>query len=470
MAGSGGSYDLVVIGGGPGGYVAAIRAGQLGLKTALVEKDPQPGGTCLHRGCIPTKALLHTAHVLDSAREGHHIGVNVEGASLDLGKAMKYKGGVIAKNAKGVEYLLKKNKVTTLAGHGKLEGPRKVRVQPKDGAATTVDAKFVILATGSVPTRLPFLDFSDPRIITSDEALQLKSIPKHVTILGAGAVGVEFASILSSFGAKVTVVEMLDRLCPVEDHEVSAELLKAYKRRKIDCRVSTRLEKAEPKKEGIELLLTPEGGKSETLMTDLLLCAVGRSPYTEGLGATEAGIKFDRGFAKVDALQKTDVDNVYAIGDICNETPLLAHAASAEGIVAAEAIAGQRPHGVNRDLVPWATYCHPELAGVGLTEHQAKERGYAVKTAKFPFPALGKAGILRTNSGFFKIVSEERYGEILGVHIIGPHATDLISEACVALGLESTAADLAHIVHPHPTLSEGILEAAHGLLGGAIHI
>ena len=270
--------------------------------------------------------------------------------------------------------------------------------------------------------------------------------------------------------AVVLLVEMLDRLLPIEDHEISAELAKAFKRRKIETRLSTRLDKAVPQDDHVELHLTPEGGKTETVKTDLLLCAVGRSPYTEGLGADQFGVQFDKGFARIDANQRTGAPNIYAIGDIVSDTPLLAHAASAEGIVAIEAIAGQSPHAVRADRIPSATYCHPEVASIGLTENAAREAGHDVKTSSFPFQALGKGGILRVNTGFFKIVAEKRYDEILGVHIIGPHATDLISEACVAIGLESTAADLAHIVHPHPTLSEGMLEAAHGLLGGAIHM
>ena len=467
-----GMFDVVVIGAGPGGYVAAIRAGQLGLKTAIIEKDPKPGGTCLHRGCIPTKALLETAHVLDVAREGDYFGVKIAEPELDLPAAMKFKGKVVEKNTKGVEFLLKKNKIERIHGMGRLDGPTQVRVVTADGDEKVVDAKNIVLATGSVPAKPGFLDFSDDRIITSDEILSVESLPKHITILGAGAVGTEFASIFKSFGCDVMLVEMMDRLLPVEDHDCSAELLRAYKKRKIECRVSTKLEKADTSGKRLKLLLASESGETETVETDILLCAVGRRPVTDGLGLEKVGIQPDRaGFVAVNPDQSTTRSNIYAIGDIVGATPLLAHVASAEGICAVENIAGKSPPPIRADRIPGATYCHPEVASVGLTENAAREAGHAVKVSKFPLSALGKSGILgKTVPGFFKIVADEKYGEILGVHIVGPHATDLICEGCAVLGLEGTAADLGHIVHPHPTLGEGMMEAAHGLLGGAIHM
>ncbi|MGE3164708.1 MAG: dihydrolipoyl dehydrogenase [Planctomycetota bacterium] len=464
-----GRYDVAIVGGGPGGYVAAIRASQLGLKTALVEKDPKPGGTCLHRGCIPTKALLQTASVLDSARDAKAFGVKVEGVSLDLPAANKFKDGVVQKNAAGVEFLLKKNSVQTFRGRGELLSPNRIQVQDEGGKTQTIEAAHIVLATGSVPSRPGFLKFDHPRIITSDEALKLTEVPRHVTVLGAGAVGCEFASVWASFGAQVVIVEMLDRLLPIEDRDCSEELQRAFKRRNIDYRVATKLEKAEPHDQGVELLLVDAKGQSEKLSTDLLLCAVGRSPYTEGLGLQKVGIAVERGFVSVDGAQRTRVPSVYAIGDIVGSTPLLAHVASAEGIVAVESIAGKKPPAIDPKRIPSATYCHPEVASIGLTEAQAVAAGHQVKTSKFPFSALGKGGILRARHGFFKLVADERYGEILGVHILGDHATDLISEACALLGLEATDVDLAHIIHPHPTLGEGMLEAAHGLVGGAIH-
>ncbi len=467
-----GKFDVVVIGSGPGGYVAAIRAGQLGLKTALIEKDSRLGGTCLLRGCIPTKALLETAHVLDLAREAEYFGVRIPEVKLDLAAALAYQEAVVDKNAKGVEFLLKKNKVERIQGTARLDGPTQVRVVPADGPELVVDATNIILATGSVPARPGFLDFSDDRIMTSDEALHVEKLPKHVTILGAGAVGVEFASIFKSFGSEVLIVEMLDRLLPVEDQDCSAELLRAFKKRKIECRVSTKLEKADTSGKRLKLLLASESGETTEVDTDILLCAVGRRPVTDGLGLEKVGITPDKqGFVPVDGSQATARSNIYAIGDIVGSTPLLAHVASAEGICAVESIAGMKPPAIRADRIPSATYCHPEVASIGLTEEAARAAGHAIKTSKFPLSALGKSGILgKKISGFFKIIAEEKYGEILGIHIVGPHATDLICEACAVLGLEGTAADLAHIVHPHPTLGEGMLEAAHGLLGGAIHI
>ena len=359
--------DLVVIGSGPGGYVAAIRAGQLGLKTLLIEKDPKPGGTCLHRGCIPTKALLMTAHVLDLAHDALSFGVAVGEARLDLAAAMKYKSRVVKKNAGGVEFLLKKNKVELVNGLGALEGPNRVAIKSADGQSRSIETRNIILATGSVAARPKFLDFKSPRIITSDEALELTELPKHVTILGAGAVGCEFASIFRSFGCEVVLVEMLDRLLPIEDEDCSAELLKAFRKRGIECRLATRLEKAEPHDKGVKLLLTPASGPGQPLETELLLCAVGRWPYTDGLGLDKVGIQLDKGFVPVDRDQRTLVPSIYAIGDIIGSTPQLAHVASAEGIVAVEIIAGKNPPRVHKDRIPSATYCDPEVASVGLT-------------------------------------------------------------------------------------------------------
>ncbi|MEM7261665.1 MAG: dihydrolipoyl dehydrogenase [Planctomycetota bacterium] len=464
-----GTFDVVVIGGGPGGYVAAIKAGQLGLKTAMIEKDPKPGGTCLHRGCIPTKALLQSAHVLDLAGEGSKYGVKIEGASLDLPGVMKFKERVVKKNAGGVEYLLKKNKVTSINGFASLESKTSIAVDLGDGKKGQVTAKNIVLATGSVAARPGFLDFSNDRIITSDEALKIGDVPKHITVLGAGAVGTEFASIFKSFGSEVVLVEMLPRLLPLEDHDCSEELLKAFKKRGIECRVGTKLEKADPKAKHVEIELSADG-KTEKFKTDILLCAIGRWPFTDGLGLDKVGVKVENGFVVTDSDQRTSVPNIYSIGDINANTPLLAHAASAEALVAVELIAGKNPPRIDPLRIPSATYCHPEVASVGLSEQAAKEQGHEVKAFKFPMTALGKGGIVGATHGFFKLVSDAKYGEILGVHIIGDHATDLIAEGCAVLGLESTAADLAHIVHPHPTLSEGLMEAAHGLTGGAVHI
>ncbi|MGE4619673.1 MAG: dihydrolipoyl dehydrogenase [Planctomycetota bacterium] len=466
-----GNYDVAIIGGGPGGYVAAIRAGQLGLSTVLVEKDAQPGGTCLHRGCIPTKALLQSAHVIDVARESSYFGISIPEADVDVPAVLSFQKKIVQKNAKGVEYLLKKNGITTVNGIGRLDGLNTIRVVDNDSTEKLIEAKNIILATGSVPAKPGFLDFSNPAIITSDEALRLESIPKKAVVLGAGAVGCEFASILKSFGSEVVLVELLDRLLPVEDHECSAELMRSFKKRGIKSRVSTRLEKATPTDSGVEILLASEDGKQETIEADILLCAVGRKPVTDSLKLDQVGIKTDRGFIPVQPDQSTTRSHIYAIGDIVAGTAQLAHVASAEGVIAVENIAGMHTQPIRNDRVPNATYCHPEVASVGLTENAAREAGHELKVSKFPLSALGKAGIVgKAIPGFFKIIADAQYGEILGIHIVGPHATDLISEGCAILGLEGTAEDLAHVIHPHPTLGEGMMEAAHGLVGGAIHM
>ena len=466
-----GNFDVAIIGGGPGGYVAAIRAGQLGLSTVLIEKDPQPGGTCLHRGCIPTKALLQSAHVIDLARESSYFGITIPHADVDVPAVLSFQKKVVQKNAKGVEFLLKKNGITTIQGVGRLDGLNTIRVVSEDSTEQLIEAKNIILATGSVPARPGFLDFSNPAIITSDEALNLESIPDKSIVLGAGAVGCEFASILRSFGSEVTVVELLDRLLPVEDHECSAELMRSFKKRGIQSRVSTRLEEASSSDSGLEVVLTADDGETVTIEADMLLCAVGRKPVTDSLKLDQVGIKTEQGFIPVQPDQSTTRSHIYAIGDIVADSAQLAHVASAEGIIAVESIAGLNTHPIRNDRVPNATYCHPEVASVGLTENAAREAGHELKVSKFPLSALGKAGIVgKAIPGFFKIIADAQYGEILGVHIIGSHATDLISEGCAILGLEGTAEDLARIIHPHPTLGEGMMEAAHGLVGGAIHI
>lgn len=463
-------FDLMVIGSGPGGYVAAIRAAQLGLKTAVLEKDPKFGGTCLHRGCIPTKALLHTASMLDEIKKASKIGISVPSPELDLGKAHKYKNGVVGKNAKGIEFLFKKNKITGLHGFGRLKGRHEVEVEAGDGSKTLYNAKHILIATGSVPRDLPFAPADGKYILNSDHALELDRVPKTLAVLGAGAVGTEFASIYASFGSEVTLIEMLPRLLPIEDEEVSAELGKAFKKRKIHCKTGTKVTKINTGDGGVHLEFeAAEGGEKSELDVEVLLVAVGRAPVSEGLGLEELGIGLDRGYVEVNEFMRTAADHVYAIGDVV-ATPWLAHVASSEGILAAEHMAGQEVQGINYDLVPSCTYCEPEVASVGMTEAKARERGYEVVTGKFPFSALGKAGILQHPEGFVKIVRETKYDELLGVHIIGAHATDLIAEACVALRVESTTEELFRTMHAHPTLSEAVMEAAHAAFGHTIHI
>jgi len=461
-------YDVTIIGSGPGGYVAAIRAAQLGLRTAVVEIAPLPGGTCLHWGCIPTKAMLHTAEVLDTAREAAAFGVNVGDVALDLERMHKYKAKTVQVNAKGVEFLFKKNKVTMLAGRGRLAGKGKVEVTPAEGQPYTVDTGAVVLATGSEIRNLRGLEFDGKQIINSDHALFLDHVPKSMIVLGAGAVGVEFASIYRSFGAEVTLVELLPRLIPLEDAELGAELEKAFRKRKIDCHTGTEMKEV-ARSEGKVTLTAVKDGKPLQLEAEMLLVAVGRKPRTEDIGLEGTGVKIDkRGFIEVDAMMRTGEPGVYAIGDLL-PTHALAHVASHEGIVAVEHIAGRNPHPIDYDRIPSCTYCQPEVASIGLSEEKAKERGYEVIVGKFPFSAIGKAKILGDSRGFVKIVAEKKYDEVLGVHIIGPHATELISEATAALNLEATAASLFHAVHAHPTLAEAMGEAALNVHGRAIH-
>jgi len=461
-------FDVAIIGSGPGGYVAAIRAAQLGLKTALVEKDAALGGTCLHVGCIPTKALLHSADILDAAREGPKFGVLTGKVELDLAAVHKYRTDVVRRQARGVEYLMKKNNVTVIQGHGRLRGPGRVEVKPASGAAETVAAKNVILATGSAARLLPGLEADGRRVITSTEALSLHAVPKSMLILGAGAVGVEFASIYSRFGSKVTLVEMLPRVLPIEDEEVSAEMHKALKRRGIEVRVGSKVESVKVLDKEVEIQAQSQKGV-ETLKGEVLLVAVGRRPLTGDVGLDTTKAQLDRGYVKVDARMQTSEPGLYAIGDIL-PTPMLAHLASHEGLVAAEAIAGKNPRPIDYDHVPNATYSDPEVASVGLTEAAARARGHKVKTGQFPFPPLGKGRILGVQEGFVKIVADERYDELLGVHIIGPKATELIGEATLGLTLETTVEEIEHAIHAHPTLSEAMGEAALALHGRGIHL
>jgi len=459
--------DLIIIGSGPGGYVAAIRAGQLGLKVTVVEKDPQFGGTCLHRGCIPTKALLHTAEVFEQARHGEQFGVVVTDARIDLLKAQLYKRKVVDKNAKGIEFLFKKNKVEGLRGLGRLAGPHEVEIEAH-GAKRVLTAQYILVATGSVPREIGMAPSDGRAILNSDHILELERVPASLVVLGAGAVGTEFASVFASFGSQVTLVEMLPRILPIEDEEVSSELERNLKKRGLKVMAGTQMTGVEKTENGVRLALE-KNGKASLIEAEVLLVAVGRQPVTDGLGLEALGIALERGYVPVNEWMQTALPHVYAIGDVVN-TPWLAHVASAEGILAVEHMAahpGARP--VNYGLVPSCTYCEPEVGSVGLSEAKAREKGYDVEVGKFAFSALGKASILGKTGGFVKIVREKKYDEVLGVHIIGPHATDLIAEACVALNLESTTEALFRTMHAHPTLSEALAEAAHAAWGHAIH-
>jgi len=461
-------FDVTIIGAGPGGYVAAIRGAQLGLKVALVEKDKRLGGTCGLRGCIPTKQLLMSAHVYEQMQHAKEFGVQASEIKLAFADVQKRKDKVVTKNSAGVSYLMKKNKVTVFSGTGKLALPGRVEVTGADGKQETVNTKNIIIATGSVVRPIPGFETDGERVVNSDHILELKEVPKSLIVMGSGAVGTEFASVYSRFGTETTLVELLPRLMPLEDEEVSKELEKSLRKRGIKPLVGTKLEKVEKTEAGVRVTGKDAGGKDVALEASMLLVAVGRMPYLEGLGLEGTKIRVERGNVQVDEFCRTGEPNVYAIGDVI-PTPWLAHLASKEGILVVEQIAGKKPEPLNLRQVPSCTYCDPEVASVGLTEAKAREMGFDVKAAKFPFSASGKARILGEEEGFVKVVADQKYNEILGVHIIGPHATEIIHEAIVAMRLESTADELGRTIHAHPTVSEAVMEAAEGIHDLTIH-
>ena len=464
------NYDLVVIGSGPGGYVAAIRASQLGMKAAIVEKDPQLGGVCTLRGCIPTKALLHSADLLESARKGGDVGVVAKEIRLDMAGAMKHKAKVVRQSSNGIAFLMKKNKIDVITGFGSLKDDRTVSVVDPSGAESAVGAKFILIATGSNPRQLPIAATDHETILDSDSILELKDVPKSLLVIGSGAVGVEFASMFARFGAKCTIVEMLPRLVPVEDEEVSKELAASFRKQGIASLVDTKVETITKNDQGVEVIARTPNGKTETLKAEKLLVAVGRKPLSEKIGLEKLGVATERGYIRIDGHCRTNVPSVFAIGDVV-PTPWLAHVASAEGVVAVETMAGAETYPLNYDQIPGCTYCHPEIGSIGLTEAKARERGHDVVVGKFPFSAIGKARVLNDTEGFVKIVSDRKYGEVLGVHVVGPSATELIAEAGAAMKLEATAQDLVRTVHAHPTLAEAIHEASEAAANGhAIHI
>ena len=451
-------YDIAVIGSGPGGYVTAIRAAQLGLSAAVVEMASDLGGTCLHVGCIPTKALLHTAEALDNARQASRLGVEVGDIQLDIEQMHRHKDKTIRSNTKGIELLLRKNGIDRLSGRGRLVGPGKVQVHPDAGEAFNVESKNVVLATGSVIRDIPAFPCDGTRIINSDDALSLKHMPESLIVLGAGAVGVEFASMFASFGVEVSLVELLPHVLPLEDKEISGELEKAFKRRGINIYTGANVEDVLATDRNVRLQVTADGS-SFKLEAEKLLVAVGRSPLTGDLGLETVGVQPENGFIPVNDHMQTSQPGVYAVGDIV-KSPALAHVASYEGVVAAEDAAGAEPRAMDYDKVPSCTYCRPEVASIGLTEKEARNRGLQIQIGKFPFAASGKAKVLNETGGFIKIIADEKYDELLGVHIIGPQATELIGEAIIALELESSATSLFQAMHAHPTLAESMAEAA----------
>ncbi len=455
-----GPFDVVVVGSGPAGYVAAIRAGQLGLKTALVEKDGKYGGTCLWRGCIPTKAFLHDAYLYDQIKSASRYGIEVEKVRVNWEGVLKHKNTVVKKLGLGVEGLLKKNKVQCFVGFGSVKKPGLVSVGDDE-----IQTKNIVLATGSDVKWFPGMEPDGKGIITSNEALDLKAIPKSIVVIGAGAVGIEFASVFHRFGSETTLVELLPQVVPLEDEEIARELERILAKRGMRILTGTKVEAIKP---GYEVVVA-RNGKSETIKAEKVLVAVGRKPNTEKIGLEHTRVKTERGFVKVSPAMETDEPGVYAIGDIV-PTPMLAHVGSAEGILAVTRIAGKEVHPILYDRVPSVTYCDPQVASVGLGEKKARERGYDVKVGKFPFLGIGKASIEGENEGMVKVVGESKYGEILGVHILHAHAGEMISEAVAVMNGELTAEELAHSIHPHPTLSEAVMEAAHAYYGQAIHI
>jgi dihydrolipoamide dehydrogenase len=477
-------YDVIVIGAGTGGYVAAIRAAQLGLKTAVVEKQRALGGTCLLWGCIPTKALLEHAHALKVVQHAKEWGVTIgvtPGATtgsgqgpvgIDMNQVQARKDRVVTGLTKGVEFLFKKNTIDWIKGTARLTGNGGVDVF--EGEKQTLRArKEIIVATGSTPRGVPGIEIDRTRIITSNEAIGLREVPKTLVIMGSGAVGVEFASIFSRFGSDVTIVELLPRLVPVEDEAVSAELEKTFRKQGITSHTSARVTTAKVNGDGVDVDVQLADGTTKTIRTDYLLVATGRGPVTTGLNAEGVGLQIDKGYIKVDTQFRTNVPGISAVGDVITfgapGHPQLAHVSSAEGILTAERIAGRETRPINYDHVPGCTYCDPEIGSVGLTEAEAKARGFDVRVGMFPFGVLGRAKMAQETDGFVKIVADRKYDELLGVHMIGPRSTELVAEATVALRLESTVEELIRTIHAHPTFAEAIGEAAHAVHGAAIH-
>ena len=461
-------YDLVIIGSGPGGYVAAIRAGQWGLKTAVVEKDPFLGGTCLHVGCIPTKVFLHHADIYDTFQHAQEFGFEVKDVKVNWPAMLNRKDKIVKKHAGGIGALFKKNKVESITGWGKIAGPGRVTVE-KDGKVTELETNYTILATGSEARSLPGVNIDGKAVLTNREILQLQTIPKSLIVVGAGAVGVEFASVFRTFGTEVTILEALPRIVPLEDEEISPELEKAFKKKGIRIETSAKVSAVKTDGKSATVDFTDKGGQNVSLTAEKVLIAVGRRPLTENVGLEKTKAKVERGFVHTNGYLETDEPKLYAIGDIVAGLPQLAHAASMEGIIAVARMAGKDWQPFNRLRCPNATYCEPQIGSVGLTERAARGAGYDVKTGKFPFLANSKATILGHHEGFIKVVADARYGEVLGVHAIGPLATEILAEPTTALQLEATLDDMAATIHAHPTVWEAMGDAFNSVRGLAIN-
>jgi dihydrolipoamide dehydrogenase len=466
-------YDVAILGGGPAGYTAAIRAGQYGLKVALIEKSDKLGGTCLHWGCIPTKSLLFNAEIYDYLKHAKEYGIDGLGeGKVNWQAVLERKNQIIAKHTKGLDFLMRKNKVTVVSGYGKLTGPSKngvLTIAVEGKAATSVQAKNLILATGSDAKMLPGLT-ADETVLTNIEILAIRQIPKSLAIIGAGAVGVEFGSIFRSFGSEISIIEFLPRVVPNEDEDVSKELARAFKKRGIDINSGAKVDKVEKTKTGAKVTFTASDGKQVVKEAEKVLAAVGRAPRTQNIGLEATKIKSERGFLKVNEWMQTEEPGIYAIGDIVAGLPQLAHVGAMAGMVVAAKIAGKYARPVRRERIPACTYTEPQIGSVGLTEAQAKEKGYTVKVGKFPFSANSKASIVNSHEGFVKVVADAKYGELLGVHIIGPQATELVAEAVTAMELEATVDEMMFTIHAHPTLAEAMLDGFGSVEGLAINV
>ena len=461
-------YDLVIIGSGPGGYVAAIRAGQWGLKVAVVEKDPFLGGTCLHVGCIPTKVFLHHADIYDHFKRAEEFGFEVKDVKVNWPAILTRKDKIVKKHSLGIAALFKKNKVESITGWGRFAGPGRVSVE-KDGKTTELETTNIMLATGSEARSLPGVEIDGKTVLTNREILTLQEIPKSMVVVGCGAVGVEFASIFKTFGTDITLLEVLPRIVPLEDEDISAELEKSFRKKGIRIELEAKVESVKKDAKGATVTYKDKTGKSQTISAEKVLMAVGRRPLTENIGLEKTKAKVERGYIHTEAFLETDEPCLFAIGDIVAGLPQLAHAASMEGIIAVGRMAKKDVQPFDKRRCPNATYCEPQIGSIGLTEKQAREAGYQVKTGKFPFLGNSKATILGQHEGFIKVVAEEKYGEILGVHAIGPLATEIIAEPVAALGLEATLDDMATIIHAHPTVWEAMGDAFNAVRGLSIN-
>jgi dihydrolipoamide dehydrogenase len=458
---------LIILGSGPGGYVAAIRAGQLGLKTILIEKESVLGGTCLHWGCIPTKAILHQAHLFKEIKEAGKNGILCAEPAVDMNLLMEYKQKIIDIMEGGIKALLKKFKVEVVNARGRLAGKGKVECEFVGGKKETLEAEHILLATGSEARSIPGIEFDGKTIISNKEMFMMKNLPESIAVIGAGAVGVEFATVMNSFGKEVSILEMLPRIVPLEDEEVSKELNRAFKKKKIQVLTEAMVKKIDVEN-GRAFITYERKGAENRLEAEKVLVATGRKPNTSGIGLEDAGVKTERDFVIINDKFQTSVQNIWAIGDIIS-APQLAHAASAEGINAVERIAGLDPEPLNLDFIPGATYCEPQIASVGMTEAEAVAKGHKVKTGMCRFSALAKAQILGSPEGFVKVVADEETDKLLGLHIIGPDATEMIGEGVAALTAGMKISELSRAVHPHPTLSEVVHEAFEAVEGKCIH-